>query len=142
MSIEQLIQATRQNLLKIVGIFVVIVLLSILGGCSKSENNGGGESFPEPEERRSEDGILNTILEVSVAKNFIENTETGELDEVNTPTYEGRLIGPTLRIEPGNSIQISMINNLPENPDNQRMGAFPHDPFTTNFHSHGLTVDP
>lgn len=142
MSIEQLIQATRQNLLKIVGIFVVIVLLSILGGCSKSGNNEGGESFPEPEERRSEDGILNTILEVSVAKNFIENTETGELDEVNTPTYEGRLIGPTLRIEPGNSIQISMINNLPENPDNQRMGAFPHDPFTTNFHSHGLTVDP
>lgn len=35
-----------------------------------------------------------------------------------------------------------MINNLPPNPAQQRTGAFPHDPFTTNFHSHGLTVSP
>jgi FtsP/CotA-like multicopper oxidase with cupredoxin domain len=112
----------------------------IIGGCSN--NGGGGDGFPQPEERHSRNGVLKTTLEALIATNFIENSETGEIDEVNTPTYEGSLIGPTLRITPGDSIQFELKNNLPHNPAQDRKGAFPHDPYTTNFHSHGLTVDP
>ncbi|MCL1126628.1 multicopper oxidase family protein [Shewanella surugensis] len=31
---------------------------------------------------------------------------------------------------------------MPDNPEIQRGGAFPHDPYSTNFHSHGLNVSP
>jgi FtsP/CotA-like multicopper oxidase with cupredoxin domain len=86
--------------------------------------------------------VLRTILETLIATNFIENSATGKIAEVHTPTYNGNLVGPTLRINPGDSIQFDIINNFPKNPENQRRGAFPKDPFTTNFHSHGLTVSP
>jgi len=89
--------------------------------------------------------VLKTTLEALIATNSLENTETGEIDTVQTPTYEGTLIGPTLRVKPGDTIEFNLINNLPPNPANQRMGtsgAFPHDPFSTNFHSHGLSVSP
>jgi len=112
----------------------------IIGGCSN--NGGGGDGFPQPDERHSRNGVLKTTLEALIATNFIENSETGKIDEVNTPTYEGSLIGPTLRITPGDSIQFDLKNNLPQNPAQDRKGAFPHDPYTTNFHSHGLTVAP
>jgi len=92
--------------------------------------------------RRSSNGVLQTTIEVLISTNTILNTDTQELDIVQTPTYEGALTGPTLRVKPGDSLRIEMINNLPPNPAQQRTGAFPHDPFTTNFHSHGLTVDP
>ena len=85
-------------------------------------------------------GVLTTTLEAILATNSIENSDTGEMDVVETPTYEGRLTGPTLRVNPGDSIQIDLINNFPQNPDIQRLGQFPKDPFTTNIHTHGLTV--
>ena len=142
MSREKLLRFTSTNLLQIIAIFVLIGFISFwsMGGCSSNNNNIDG--FPQPPEIRSQNGVLKTTLETFIASNFIENSDTGELDAVNTPTYNGELIGPTLRIHPGDSIEIDLINNFPENPENQRMGAFPHDPFTTNFHSHGLTVDP
>ncbi|MEQ9619593.1 MAG: multicopper oxidase family protein [Deltaproteobacteria bacterium] len=126
-----------------VSITLVISLFFIaflaVGGCSK---NRGGDGFPQPEERHSQNGVLGTTLRTFIAENFIENMETGELDLINTPTYEGALTGPTLRLRPGDSLQIDLINDFPENPDTQRGGAFPHDPFTTNVHTHGLTVSP
>lgn len=125
-------------------IFLLILAVGIsffaIGGCSN--NGGGGEGFPQPEERRSRNGVLETTLEALIATNFIENSQTGEIDQVNTPTYEGSLIGPTLRVKPGDSIQFDLINNLPPNPEQERKKAFPHDPYTTNFHSHGLRVSP
>jgi FtsP/CotA-like multicopper oxidase with cupredoxin domain len=74
-----------------------------------------------------------------VAPNLIQG------DLVRTPTYNGRLTGPTLRIRPGDTFHLDICNRFPDNPPAQRagpMGAFPHDPFTTNFHTHGLTTDP
>ncbi|MCZ6791648.1 MAG: multicopper oxidase domain-containing protein, partial [Candidatus Dadabacteria bacterium] len=93
-------------------------------------------------EINSRNGVLRTILETLLATNFLENSATGEIDEVNTPTYNGNLVGPTFRIKPGDSIQFDIINSFPPNPENQRLGAFPKDPYTTNYHSHGLTVSP
>jgi len=124
-------------------ILIFLVAVTILEGCE--DGSSQPDKFPQPEERKSVNGVLRTILEAFMATNFIENSETGEMDMIVTPTYEGGLIGPTLRVKPGDTIEFNLINNLPPNPDNQRMGtsgAFPHDPYTTNFHSHGLTVSP
>jgi len=141
MSKGKLLRLTRTNLLQTVAVFILIGAISFwsMGGCS---NSGGGDGFPQPREINSQNGVLRTILETLIATNFIENSATGEIDEVITPTYNGNLVGPTFRINPGDSIQFDIINNFPENPENQRRGAFPKDPFTTNYHSHGLTVSP
>jgi len=142
MSRENLLKVTRTSLLQVIGIFLLIGTISFwsMGGCSS--NNNSGDDFPQPPEVNSKNGVLKTDLETIIATNFIENSETGEIDEVNTPTYNEDLIGPTLRIKPGDSIQIDLINNFPDNPEDQRLGAFPKNPFTTNFHSHGLIVSP
>ncbi len=142
MSREKLISLTRTNSLQIVTIFILIGAISFwsMGGCSSSNNNG--DSFPQPPEVNSRNGVLSTTLETLIATNFIENSVTGELDQVTTPTYNGALIGPTLRMKPGDKLLIDLANKFPENPENQRLGAFPKDPFTTNFHSHGLIVSP
>jgi FtsP/CotA-like multicopper oxidase with cupredoxin domain len=96
----------------------------------------------QPEVRRSANGILRTTLEAVVATNSIVENDTGLQKEVETTTYEGRLIGPTLRVRAGDRLSIEVINSLPSNPDQARKGAFPHQPYTTNLHTHGLTVSP
>ena len=133
---------SRGYFMKCLGFVLILgfISLSAIGGCGS--NGGGGESFPQPEERRSRNGVLKTTLEARIATNFVENSQTGEIDQVHTTTFEGALIGPTLRVKPGDSIQFDLINNLPSNPEQERKKAFPHDPYTTNFHSHGLRVSP
>lgn len=121
---------------------IIIIAFSNISGCN---NNNNGDGFPQPEVRRSQNGILKTIIETLLAVNTVENIDTGEMDTVETPTYEGGLIGPTLRVKPGDTIEFDLINNLPQNPEDTRTGtsgAFPHKRFTTNFHTHGLTVSP
>lgn len=141
MSREKLLRFSSTNLLQIIVTLILIGSISFwsMGGCSKK---GGGDGFPQPREINSRNGVLRTILETLLATNFLENSATGEIDEVNTPTYNGNLVGPTFRINPGDSIQFDIINSFPPNPENQRLGAFPKNPFTTNYHSHGLTVSP
>ncbi len=141
MSRDRLLKVGRNNFFQVIGIFSLIALISFwsMGGCSSNNN---GDSFPQPPEINSQNGVLSTTLETIIATNFIENSATGGIDQVNTPTYNEALVGPTLRINPGDSIQIDVVNNFPENPEEQRLGAFPKDPYTTNFHTHGLTVDP
>ncbi len=141
MSKGKQLRLSRTNLLQTIAVFLLIGAVSFwsMGGCG---NSGGGDSFPQPPEINSHNGVLKTILETLIATNFIENSDTDDFDQVNTLTYNGGLIGPTLRINPGDSIQINLVNNFPDNPENQRLGAFPKDPFTTNFHTHGLTVSP
>jgi len=96
----------------------------------------------QPEVRQSANGVLSTTLEVLVATNTVLDVDSGLQKEIETTTYEGRLIGPTLRVSPGDRLEINMVNSLPPNPDQMRKGAFPHEPYTTNLHTHGLTVSP
>jgi FtsP/CotA-like multicopper oxidase with cupredoxin domain len=132
----------KDNGIRILATLLAFMVLGAMAGCSSSSNGSGSSQFPQPEERTSSNGVLESTLEVSLSKNVIRDVNSGEDFEVETATYEGSLIGPTLRIKPGDTIFLDLINNLPQNPEQQRMGAFPHDPFTTNFHTHGLTVDP
>ena len=119
---------------------VLIFILLVAAGCSN--DNDPTNTFPQPEERRSTNGILATTLTAAVTHNVIWDATTETFAVVETPNYENSLIGPTLRLQPGDTLSIDLINSLPLNPTQQRMGAFPHDPYTTNLHTHGLVVSP
>jgi len=67
---------------------------------------------------------------------------SGATRQISTPTFEGTIPGPTLSVEPGDKLSISLVNALPANPNGQRNGAFPHDPYALNLHTHGLRVSP
>src|SRR3970282_1798033 len=65
-----------------------------------------GGPFREPEVRRSRDGVLKTSLDLRFATYRL----AGRVLEV--PTYEGSIPGPTLRLRPGDALQIHYTNNL------------------------------
>ncbi len=117
-----------------------------------------GHPFENPESIESQDGLLETTLEVKYAKNRIADCE------VNLRSYNGKLVGPTLRAKPGDTIRIKLINNLPPQSNSSESNLIsettpegceyqmatmmsnipniPHNFNTTNFHTHGLHVDP
>src|SRR6185295_17361055 len=58
-------------------------------------------------------------------------------------TYEGNCPGPTLRVRPGDTIRIRLVNDLPPNRDPVPIDiALPHQFNSTNFHFHGMHVRP
>jgi FtsP/CotA-like multicopper oxidase with cupredoxin domain len=90
-----------------------------------------------PEVRRSVDGVLSTTLRVQYA-----TKEVGGY-RLFVRTYEGTIPGPTLRVQPGDQLQIALINDLPPNRDVMPLaGDLPHHFNTTNFHFHGSHVSP
>lgn len=93
----------------------------------------------EPALRKSQNGVLTTSLTVAMA-----TVPVGDIS-VTTRSYEGSLPGPTLRVRPGDTLNIKLLNTLPENPDADahvdNMNV-PHRINTTNIHTHGLHVSP
>ncbi|TNE58860.1 MAG: copper oxidase [Sphingomonadales bacterium] len=100
-------------------------------------NVHGLEPFESPPEVRSQDGELNIVLDVKYGTSEIAGCR------ITHRSYNGRFIGPTLRLKPGDVLNMTVRNMLPPNPDvmpadhNQ-----PHHFNTTNIHTHGLHVDP
>jgi suppressor of ftsI len=76
------------------------------------------EELREPPVQLAENGVLETTLE---AKN---DPAAG----VGGMTYNGLLPGPTLRLRPGDSLKVTLLNNLGGDP--------------TNLHVHGMHVSP
>jgi suppressor of ftsI len=77
--------------------------------------------FPEPTELRAVDGVLRTTLtaeerEVEIAGQRIRGR-----------VFNGSFVGPTLRVRPGDRIELELVNHLME---------------PTNLHFHGLHVSP
>ncbi len=101
-----------------------------------------GREFPQPEIQSSTRGILRTTMRARIATNKLVDQYSGEIRKVRTLTFDGTIPGPTLVVNPGDTLAIDLVNRLPANPEVQRMGAFPHDPYTINFHTHGLEVSP
>jgi FtsP/CotA-like multicopper oxidase with cupredoxin domain len=92
----------------------------------------------QPEERRSQNGLLDTRLRVQFSHHYIGD------DLVYLRTYEGSMVGPTLRVRPGDMMKVRVLNCLPADlmsghmPDMNR----PHGINVTNLHVHGLHVSP
>jgi FtsP/CotA-like multicopper oxidase with cupredoxin domain len=104
-----------------------------------------GADFQNPEEIRSRSGLLKTSLEVRYGQNNIAGCD------VNLRSYNGKLVGPTLRVKPGDLIQIDLKNSLSKLPtDTANLGVDDLATSTqfrgfynaTNFHTHGLHVSP
>lgn len=83
-----------------------------------------------PSERVSNNGLLETTLTVKLCEvhgkgiNFI------------TRSYDGQIPGPTLRIMPGDTMQVTLRNELGSD------GGVEGIPNTTNLHPHGMHVSP
>lgn len=90
-------------------------------------------------------GDLNFTLEIKYAVNKIFNPSSGKYDSVNLRNYNGELVGPTMRVQPGQLLRVNLQNNLPANDptckSNQDMDI-PHCFNNTNLHMHGWHVSP
>ena len=90
----------------------------------------------EPAIRRSINGVLNTSLRCAYAYRDIGGTR------LYLRSYEGGL-APTLRMKPGETLKIRLINDLPPNrdilPGNP---SYPHQLNSTNLHFHGAHCSP
>ncbi|WP_330350526.1 multicopper oxidase family protein [Streptomyces sp. NBC_00582] len=98
--------------------------------------------FPQPATRtvRPRPRRLETRLTVGFTEQHVPDVGT-----VLTRTYDGSLPGPTLRVRPGDSLQITHVNALPPNtgPAHHDLGMnVPHGFNTVNLHLHGMHVDP
>jgi FtsP/CotA-like multicopper oxidase with cupredoxin domain/peroxiredoxin len=93
-------------------------------------------SFRDPVHFHSVNRTLEIALDVTKARNRI-----GE-DPVLLRSYNGQLVGPTLRMKPGDKVKISLYNKLPSDMDldgdHNTLQGFN----ITNLHYHGLHVSP
>jgi FtsP/CotA-like multicopper oxidase with cupredoxin domain len=91
----------------------------------------------EPEVRRSVNGVLSTTLRVGYVYRQIGGVR------LYVRSYEGGSPGPTLRMKPGDTLRIKLINDLPPNRDAMPADmSVPHQFNNTNFHFHGSHVSP
>ena len=153
--------ANVSSALAVIVIVVGAVALSrTMMGCGSSGSSSVAtnetSSFPQPLVLRSSHGVLSLTLRAKIATNKIlepaaaSTTAPGaaadsklvEVATITGPTYDGKLTAPTLILDPGDTLKIKLINDLPPNPPVTRTGMYPHEPYTTNFHSHGLEVSP
>lgn len=81
----------------------------------------GGAALAEPEIFRSQGGRLDVRLEAASASHEIAG------GRATTMGYNGGVPGPTLRLQPGDTVRVELVNRL-EN--------------VTNLHVHGLHVSP
>ena len=128
----------QRNLVIAFGVATVLILAVLVSGSDAKSLAG----FPQPQVHQSSSGVLSLTLQATIARNLVRDPTSGETRLIETPTYNGTIPGPTLRAKPGDSLEILLVNDLPSNPLGQRMGGFPHDPYSTNLHTHGLTVSP
>ena len=99
--------------------------VAVAGGAtyvaSKLLSGQGAQNAEAPTELVSVNGILKATLTVGiVAKPLLGKT-------VQMLSYNGSVPGPTMRVRPGDKIQLKLVNNLNEG---------------TNLHTHGLFVSP
>ena len=115
------------------GAIVAVAMLLTVGGCSGGGGNGNGNTntndngstgvpYSNPPEIVSQDGTLATTITMQAAV----QTVAGE--DVTFPAlYNGLYTPPTLRVQQGDTIQLTFRN----------FGVEP-----TNLHYHGLAVTP
>jgi len=123
-------------------------------GCEYKEidvNKYGRQPFRTVPSEFAKNGHLTTTLNVQYtdpAKTKIAGCP------VTLRSYNGQLVGPTLRIKPGDTLDIQLRNVLPRETPQQiadqanqqicqaHLETRPHPYNTTNLHTHGLHVSP
>src|SRR5688572_18378451 len=83
-----------------------------------------GNPFAEPPVIQSVNGVLSATLTLAATPALV-----GDTPVVNAWTYNNLYTGPTLVAQPGDLLDITLVNQLPAGQ-------------TTNLHTHGLHVSP
>src|SRR4051794_37060731 len=94
----------------------------------------------EPEVRSSTNGLLRTMLRAARRPDVLIGGQ-----RVETIVYEGSYPGPTLRVRPGDRLQIALVNDLPDTVNPVLLSRDRQDnpvPQITNLHVHGFHVSP
>ncbi len=93
-------------------------------------------SFQQPAEVWSVDGTLSVTLVGMKAHNRIGD------DPVYLRSYNGQLVGPTLRAKPGDRLRITLRNDFKPEADHPGEMNTLHAFNVMNLHTHGLNVSP
>ncbi|MEV6025294.1 multicopper oxidase family protein [Streptomyces sp. NPDC052036] len=130
-----------RSLSKVTGFLVCLALaVTWLSGCdepqperaasgaSPSGQPARGAELQDPPEVVSDHGVLRTTVVVERRKVWVGDRRLWAL------TYNGRYMPPTLRVQPGDRVELALVN---------RVGAKWQGVTTdTNLHTHGLHVSP
>lgn len=95
------------------------------------------QKFIEAPSKESAAGVTRLNLSVQYVESSL------DLLRVSHLSYNGKLVGPTIRVRPGYRLEIRLENNLPRElaPRFHDVNA-PHELYSTNLHTHGLHVSP
>lgn len=101
------------------------LIVSAITGTSTSAKGSGafvsGRAFAEPRELRSHNGVLKVTLRAQKTSFDVSGRK------VRGFAYDRSYVGPTLRVKPGDTLEITLVNELGE---------------LTNLHEHGMHVSP
>jgi FtsP/CotA-like multicopper oxidase with cupredoxin domain/peroxiredoxin len=92
--------------------------------------------FKAPDVVSSKNGLLTLNLEAAYAHNMIGK------DPVYLRSFNGKLVGPTMRVKPGDKLRITLKNSMPGERWLPNMMNTLNSFNTTNIHYHGLHVSP
>ena len=100
---------------------------------------GGPKELPQPPRHRSDGTVLDITMTAAPAV-----VDIGAAMPVHTSAYDGALPGSTWELEPGQTLRVELINDLPPLDHAAHTVAMdrPHEWTTTNLHTHGLHVSP
>ncbi|QNM98542.1 multicopper oxidase family protein [Chitinimonas koreensis] len=144
------------RLLALAGLCAVLSpeALAATAGCAYQRidvDKYGHQDLVNPPSISSRNGALETVL----ATRYTDPATTRIAGcPVTLRTYNGQLVGPTLRVKPGDVMDIQLQNQLPLETPNQVAAQFqqeaqnaflatqPASFNTTNLHTHGLHVSP
>ena len=110
-------------------------------GCEYKEIDDkvfGRQDLKEPDPVYSDKGVLKYTLRIGYTDAVIAGCA------VHLRTYNGKLVGDTLHVKPGDRLEITLVNDLPksEHAGHAMEGMAGHDLNVTNLHTHGLHVSP
>lgn len=112
-------------------------------GVPRMEGLPPGTQLVDPPGTRSRQGELSRRLDVLLTDVYLPAAD-GSVSRLRVRTYNGRLPGPTLRVRPGEELDLCLNNFLPPNPDPAWPADVncPHHSNSTNLHLHGLRLSP
>lgn len=135
--------ASRRQFLRVSYTLAAGVAMPVsLVACGGSDSDPGPdpdpitETFVEPDRLGAQNGLLDAQLRFAFADNVLDG------QPVHLRSIEGGLTGPTFDLRVGDTLQVMVHNDLPPNPASVEPNWTYRYPNNTNFHTHGLHVDP